>query len=210
MIKIRASSLGKIMTPSRGKTEILSETAKSYLNQIASEHVLDYYKVIDTKPMKKGKQCEQDSIDLVNSFLFENYEKNSERKENEFLTGECDIFTGNSVIDIKTSWDKSTFPLLPDEGQNDDYEWQLRAYMILWDVDSAMLAYCLVNTPDELTTYEQQDLHYVDDVKSALRITFINYERDKELEEKIIEKCIAAQEYLANRIDQINKFHGVN
>lgn len=209
MIKIRASSLGKIMTMPRDKTAVLAKSAETYLNQLASEYVLNYYKVIDSKPMKKGKECEQDSIDLLNHVNFTDYVKNTERKENDFLTGECDIFTGDTIIDIKTSWDKSTFPLLPDEGQNDDYEWQLRAYMMLWNVDKATLAYCLVDTPENLIGYDQPDLHDVSRINSALRLTQIHYERDAEKEAKIQEKCLAAQQYIMNRINQIKTYHGV-
>lgn len=209
MIKIRASSLGKIMSEPKDKTKVLAKGAETFLNQLASEYVLNYYKVIDTKPMKKGKECEQDSIDLFNHVNFTDYVKNTERKENEFLTGECDIFTGDTIIDIKTSWDKSTFPLMPDEGQNDDYEWQLRAYMMLWGVKKATLAYCLVDTPEALIGYDQPDLHDVSRIDSALRVTQIHYEWDEDKEEKIKQKCLAAQEYIINRINSIKQYHGV-
>ena len=37
-----------------------------------------------------------------------------------------------------------------------DYEWQMRGYMMLWDCDTAIVDYCLVDTPEHLIGYEQR------------------------------------------------------
>ena len=68
------------------------------------------------------------------------WENLTDRIKNDWITGECDIFTGDTVIDIKSSWSLTTFPLLASMGENSGYEWQLRAYMMLWDCPSAALA----------------------------------------------------------------------
>jgi len=38
-MKIRCSALGKIMTSPRSKSELLSQTAKTYVHELAIEHL---------------------------------------------------------------------------------------------------------------------------------------------------------------------------
>ena len=209
MIKIRASALGDLMTDPKEKTEILSKGAKTVLDNMAKEFVYGFNEVISGKYMEKGVIVEDQAIELYNSVFFTNYKKNTERKTNDWLTGECDIFTGDKIIDIKSSWSLPTFPATAEEGQNKGYEWQLRAYMMLWNVGEAEIAYCMVNTPDELIKFEQEELHFVDHIPEHLRVTIVPYKREKELENKIKVKVEAAREYLANKVKQINQQHGV-
>ena len=209
MIKIRASALGDLMTDPKEKTEILSKGAKTVLENMAKEFVYGFNEVISGKYMEKGVIVEDQAIELYNSVFFTNYKKNTERKTNDWLTGECDIFTGDKIIDIKSSWSLPTFPATAEEGQNKGYEWQLRAYMMLWNVGEAEIAYCMVNTPDELIKFEQEELHFVDHIPEHLRVTIVPYKREKELENKIKVKVEAAREYLANKVKQINQQHGV-
>lgn len=207
MLKFRASSLADIMTEPKSKTEVLSVGAKTAIEKMAKEFVYGFDKVITSKYMDKGIQVEDASIDLLNSVLFTSYAKNTERKSNDWITGECDIFTGNSIIDIKSSWSLDTFPALCAQGEDKTYEWQLRAYMWLWDVDKAQIAYCLVSTPDALIGYEDRQLHEVEHISPELRVTLVNYERDKELEEKIKSKVEAARDYYESVIQEISKQH---
>lgn len=209
MIKIRASALGDLMTDPKEKTEILSKGAKTVLDNMAKEFVYGFNEVISGKYMEKGIIVEDQAIELYNSVFFTNYKKNTERKTNDWLTGECDIFTGDKIIDIKSSWSLPTFPATAEEGRDKGYEWQLRAYMMLWNVDEAEIAYCMVNTPDELIKFEQEELHFVDHIPEHLRVTIVPYKREKELENKIKVKVEAAREYLANKVKQINQQHGV-
>ena len=139
MLRIRASSLGKIMTDPKG-SETLSVGAKTYIAKLAKEFVYGYEETITSKYMDKGIIMEDASIALYNSVNFTGYQKNTERKTNDWITGECDIFTGKQIIDIKTSWSLSTFPVTKAQAEDKDYEWQLRAYMMLWNVDKAQLA----------------------------------------------------------------------
>jgi hypothetical protein len=209
MIKIRASALGEIMTDAKEKGEPLSKGAKTALEMMAKEFVYGFNEVISGKFMEKGIIVEDQSIALYNSVFFTDYKKNTERKTNDWITGECDIFTGHKIIDIKSSWSLATFPATARAGMDKDYEWQVRAYMMLWDVDQAEIAYCMVNTPDELIKYEQEELHYVDDIDEALRVTIVPYERDPILEEKIIFKVEAARKYLGELVNEIKAQHNV-
>lgn len=205
MLKFRASSLAEIMTD--GKSGGLSVGAKTHIQQLAKEFVYGYDKRITSKYMDKGIQVEDQSIELLNSVLFTDYKKNTERKENDWITGECDIFTGDMIYDIKSSWSLDTFPVLASQGEDKTYEWQLRAYMWLWNVDKAAIAYCLVNTPEELIGYENPSIHIVDHINPELRVTFVRYERDESLEKKIQSKVEAARTYYQEVIDQIAKEH---
>lgn len=209
MIRIRASALGKIMTEPKSKSESLSDGAKTFLDDMAKEIVYGYRKTISSKEMEKGTIVEDESIALYNSVFFTDYTKNTERRENDWLTGECDIFTGRKIIDIKSSWSIATFPATSTAGIDKNYEWQGRAYMMLWDVDEFENAFCLVNTPDELIGYEDPDLHYVDHIDPALRVTITPYKRDKEKEDRIKFKVEAANKYLEEVIQQIKEEHFV-
>jgi len=207
MLRIRSSSLSQIMTDPKGKGEVLSVGAKTFIAKQAKEFVYGFDEKISSKYMDKGIQVEDQSIELLNSVLFTSYQKNIERKDNDWITGECDIFTGDSIIDIKSSWSLTTFPALAEQGEDKDYEWQLRAYMWLWNVDKASIAYCLVSTPEDLIKYEDQSLHQVDHIAPELRVTRVFYERDKTLEDKIKVKVEAAREYYQQIINQIAKEH---
>jgi hypothetical protein len=157
--------------------------------------------------MEKGILVEDDSIRLYNDVFFTSHIKNAERKTNNWITGEADIVAPNKIIDIKSSWSLATFPVTADQGSDKAYEWQLRAYMMLWDVDLAEVAYCLVNTPDDLIGWEDADLHNVEHINPELRITTVQYFRDKELEEKIKTKVEAARIYYDAVVKQIALEH---
>ena len=201
---IRCSSLPKIMTSPRSKSEVLSETAKSYIKQMAKEDFLGYSSELSNKYLEKGIQCESQSIELLNSVLFTSYEKNAERRSNDFLTGEPDIITEDLIIDIKTSWSLDTFPMLVEDVNLKDYEMQLRGYMMLFNVDKAMLAYCMVDTPEHLRSYESEELHLVSHIDSTKRVTMLTIERDEKIEQDIIEKCNASLDYYYELITKYN------
>ncbi len=206
-IIFRASSLADLMTEPKSKTDKLSVGAKTAITKLAKEAVYGYDERVSSKPMQKGIQVEDQSIELLNSVLFTSYAKNTERKTNEWITGECDIFTGSKIIDIKSSWSLATFPALAEDGENKTYTWQLAAYMWLWDVDSAAIAYCLVSTPEELIGYEDRQLHVIDHITPELRVTLLHQERDKAMEAKIIEKVEAGREYYRQVIVRIANEH---
>ena len=204
-MKWRASQIGKLMTTSRSKTDVLSQTAKSYIEQLAKEDFFGYTSPLVNRYLDKGINQELESINLLNSVRFENYEKNDQRIENEFLTGECDIITTESIIDIKTSWSLDTFPELPEDIDSNQYEWQGRAYMMLFNRFEFELVFCMVSTWDEfLTQYDDKALHKVDHIDPRKRITSITFERDPELENQMIERCQLATEYYVERIQKLN------
>lgn len=193
------------------KDRSLSSGAREYMESLAKEYVLGFNEVVSCKYMDKGIIVEDQSIDLYNSVNFTDYKKNSVRLTNDWITGECDIIIpGVKGIDIKSSWSLKTFPLIPEKGRDLLYEWQCRGYMWLWDVPEWDVAYCMVNTPDELIKYEQEDLHFVDHIDERLRVTIVNYKRDAALEEKIRLKVQAAKTYLDWYISEIYRHRNIN
>lgn len=102
MMIIRASALGEVMAPAKKAGE-LSAGAKTFVRKEFCRDMLGFREDISSPAMEKGITCEQDSIDLYNTVHFTNWQKNTDRIKNEWITGECDIFTGDTVIDIKSS-----------------------------------------------------------------------------------------------------------
>ena len=194
-MKWHPSSIGKLMTNGRGKNEV-GATAKSYIKQVAKENFYGYRSEINNKYIQKGLIQEQDSIDLLNTVRFEGYIKNDVRMVNEVMTGEADIITNDSIIDIKTSWSLDTFPVLAEDGYDALYEWQLRAYMMLYDRPKAELIYCMVTTSNELLNeWENLDIHRVNHIAPEKRITVLSFERNEDKEIEMLDRLKWASEY---------------
>jgi hypothetical protein len=194
------------MTSPRTKGEVLSETAKTYIRSIAKEDFYGYTSTLDNKYLSKGINQELESIELLNAVRFEDYQKNTERITTDLLTGECDIITDDTIIDIKTSWSLETFPATTDEAHDKDYEWQLRGYMMLYNRPYSELVFCMVSTdPDLLNAWDNKTIHEVDHIEPRFRVTVVQYDRDEAIESQLIEKLKAAQEYYVEYVNQLNQ-----
>jgi hypothetical protein len=165
----RCSELGNLITEPRTKADReageLSQTTKSFLKSVYIREIYKREKEVDTKGMQKGKECEDDSITLLQNTKFKGQLliKNKERKSNEFITGECDLDMSDRIIDIKTSENIFTFGNAEPTKMN---ETQVRGYQWLYGKKTGQLAYCLVDSPehqisDEL--YRQAFRHSPDD-----------------------------------------------
>ena len=131
-MKIRASQLGKIMTSPRSKGEVLSQTAKSYLQELALENKYGIKKDINSKAMDKGNLVEDQAIQLASSVLdLEFVVKNDLYFENDFVKGTPDVVGSNFILDVKSSWTASTFPWFDEECPNKDYFWQILSFMFI-------------------------------------------------------------------------------
>ena len=193
------------MTQPKAKSEVLSETAKSYIKTKAKEDYFGYSTHLQTKPMLKGTDWEEESIALVNQVRGTFYVKNKERFENEFLTGEPDIILDHSIIDIKTSWSLDTWPATPEEGVNKDYMWQLIGYCWLLNKQQAELIYCMIDTDDVLLSdWDNRFIHKVSHIDPRKRITVLEYAMLDEYIDQMKEKLPAATEYYNNYIEQLN------
>src|SRR5690606_31588308 len=184
-LKIRASCVGKIMTDPRTKCEgILSVGAKTYLRELAKQEIFGIEFEIGSKEMAKGIEVEQDSIDLLNDVRGLHLQKNTERRTNDWITGECDLFdaAAGKGDDIKSSWSAKTFPGWQDDCGDKVYEWQMRAYMWLWDADEWEVVHTLVDTPERLIGFEPLQMHIVSHIPAHMRVTGWLVERDFEKE----------------------------
>jgi hypothetical protein len=185
---LRPSSIGNVMASGKVKGE-LSVGAKTYIKTLFKKIYLGYDDFLEGKEIEKGLTQEDEGIELVNLYYGKNYKKNTITVTNGYMTGTCDIKSGNYIRDIKLSWSKKTFPLFKEDAGNTMYEWQLRAYMMLYDKQRAYLDYCLIETnPKLIPKWESLDLHKVNNLPLNMRVTTLEYERDYKLESMIIEK----------------------
>lgn len=207
-LKIHCHSLSSIMTPPKEKGQLISVGAKSHVMEQAKQYVYGYKKSINTKELSKGLIVESECIKLLNEVLFEDFTKNTERKENDWLTGECDIDAAPYRIhDIKASFSIDTFPVVPKDGEDKGYEWQMRGYMMLYDRPEAEVDYCLVDTPAELWGFDDPSKHLVSHIEPMLRVTRVPYKRDLLSEKLIIQQATAAQDYFEEAIGMIMASH---
>lgn len=216
VMRIRCSALGKIMTSPRTKGELLSETAKSYVQDLFKEKELGIYKEFWSRYTDKGLQMEDEAIEFASQVLgWDFVVKNTERYNNDWITGEPDVITKDLLADIKCSWDGTTFPLFDTELKNKDYFWQMQGYMFLTSLERTELVYCLMNTPHEIVEDEVRRAHWkanlIDEdldlrqavqsqhnfnhIPNNLRIKRFIIEKDEEAIDKIKEKVELAREY---------------
>ena len=220
--KIRCSAIGKIMPNSRTKGQ-LSKTCQGYLEDYAIENMYGYSKDVWSKAIDKGIAVENDSIKLAEEVLkMGAMSKNEQDFENEYLTGTPDVLNEDFVLDVKSSYDATTFPWFKKDIPNKDYFYQLQGYMELTGRRKAYLVYCLVDTPTDIVEDEVRRVHYklkeIDDnpiVRNAVEMQH-NFERvpkehrikcyeidyDPEAIEKIYNRVKECREYYETLIHE--------
>tara|TARA_R100001440_G_scaffold4923_1_gene10833 strand:+ start:12279 stop:12947 length:669 start_codon:yes stop_codon:yes gene_type:complete len=161
MLKIRCSAIGKIMTNARSKSEVLSKTCKAYLQELAIEEMYGIKKEFSSRYTDKGNIVENESIELAQQVLDCGFiHKNEEKLSNDYLTGTPDVNTNDILLDIKSSYDGTTFPFFAEEIPTKDYYYQLMGYMALTGKTKSLLVYCLTNTPSEIVEDEVRREHW--------------------------------------------------
>lgn len=174
--KFHCSALPKLMTNGRSKSDALSKTAQSFLDEVWIEEVYGRKKYISTTAMEKGTVVESDSLQLVCELEGVALFKNNEELSNAFVVGTPDVV--KPVMDIKSSWDIWTFHNVSEETATADYFWQLVGYAMLRRVKTARLVYVLVNTPEHLIYDEVRKLSYSMAEQEAEEIVRKNHEYD--------------------------------
>lgn len=205
---IRCSSISQIMTKPKAKSAEWSQTAETAMLEAARERLFNVRKDLgDMKYIQKGIMCEDAGIQLYNDVFMYDLKKveASERRHNGIITGEPDLIATGSQkgVDIKVAWSLLTFPLTEDQAGKKAYEWQARGYMCLFDLPEWEIAYCAVDTPEELVKpWDNPEHHYIDPaIPMHHRITVARYTRDMEIEREMLEKCEKANQ----RIDELVK-----
>ena len=215
-MKVRCSQIGKIMTNPRKSGEVLSQTAKTYVQDLVLLEKYGIRKEFSSRYTDKGNDVEELSIALVNEVL--NYKfiyKNDEHFENDWVTGTPDVNTDEVLIDVKSSWDASTFPFFETELPNKDYYYQLQGYMWLTGKQESVLAYCLIDTPlemvdsevrrahwnaliigeDEQLRKEVESKHKFGHIPNNRRVKYWFVQRDEQVIEQIKERVELCREY---------------
>jgi len=86
--------------------------------------------------------------------------KNEEHYSNEWISGTPDVNTNEILLDVKSSWDATTFPFFDTELKNKDYFYQLQGYMWLTEKQESLLCYCLIDTPLQIVEDEIRREHW--------------------------------------------------
>lgn len=208
-IRFRCSSLGKLMTEPKLKSEVLSVGAKTYIRELAAQEIFGVDFDVSSKQMEKGIVVEPDSIALLNRVRGLSLVKNTERRTDEWITGECDLFDTQARRghDIKSSWSVATFPIADVDCADKLYEWQMRGYLRLWDCDEWEVNYCLVDTPEKLIGFEPLPLHVVGHIPEHMRVTTWTVKRDAAKEAAMVEKIKHARAYFAQVIQDFDRTH---
>lgn len=192
----RSSMVGDLMSyPDKDK---IPDGAITILDKIISQKLLNWKDAeLDFYTLEKGIRCEDDSIELYNEVHDTFYTKNTSRVTENLLTGECDLLDKKEslVIDIKTAYSKKTFPLRLKVSKL--YEWQLRAYMHLYGVNQAELAYCLVDTPQDLISQKDPEhWHIMIDVPLKHRVSKLRIDRDLDKEQQLLNRLQLCNQYI--------------
>jgi hypothetical protein len=191
--KIRASAVSLIMTNPRSKSEVLSQTCISYLQQWVKEQIYGVEKEIKSKYLTKGLDVEDIAIDYYSEekglgFVL----KNDQYFSDTFCHGTPDLIHDEIVYDFKSSWDCFTFPLFDSEPDK-PYWMQLQIYMHLTGFKKAKLVYTLQNTPDELEWDEPKDYS---DLSSKYRIKEFEFDYDPDFIKSVEERVNLCREYI--------------
>jgi hypothetical protein len=196
--KMRASASGKLAVSPRSKSEALSKTTKSYIQEWLASEIYGVRKQIKSKYLDKGNRVEDAAIDYAADALGWLFAiKNEEYFEDDYFCGTPDVILEDTIIDIKSSWDCFTFPLFEEEIPNKDYFYQLQVYMHLTGKRKAQLCYVLMNTPEDLTFDEPIDYTEID---SKYRIKTFDIDYDPEIIDKLQEKVILSRQYIKELI----------
>lgn len=188
----------------------LSAGGKSHVRQLLREALYGYEPAdIETRPILKGRAVEQSCIDMLARLTGRPLVKNTERRNNGLISGECDIFDApmRRGRDVKAPYSMESMPVVLDDCYDSGYEWQMQGYLILWDAARWNVDYLLVDTPDELIGYEPPALHYVSHIPEHHRWTTWEVKRDRALQSLIEDKVAAARRYFRLMLNEFDRTH---
>lgn len=188
----------------------LSAGGKTHVRGLLREDIFGYVpSQILSRPVLKGQQVEPQCIDMLARLTGRPLVKNTERRHNGLISGECDVFDAplRHGRDVKAAYSMETMPIVLDDCYDSGYEWQMRGYMVLWDAEAWSVDYLLVSTPDELIGMEPHAIHYVDHIEEHRRWTSWLVQRDRALEALIADKVAAARRYYRKVLNEFDRTH---
>lgn len=217
--KMRCSALGALFTEPRSKSELISATLKTHLNNWYLEKVFGVRTDISSKYTDKGLQLEDEAIRSYNQVFNTNHVKNDQFFEDDHIQGTPDIVCdiNDEVLDVKCSFSLSSFPLLEKTITNKNYICQLQGYMRLTGKKKAKLVYVLLDTPEDIIVREAKSIMYkeklpddfldilIEEVRESQtyshiplenRIKVFELNRDDDMINLIDEKVIKCREFI--------------
>lgn len=212
---IRCSSIYKIIGEPRLKSAKeageLSQTAKSHVIEMAKQEIVGFANFDGSRETEKGNTLEPYAIEASGLMRALHFEKNQERKENGYISGECDIYypARRLIVDTKCSWDIYTHPWFKCEAEakvkSAGYDWQMQGYMWLFDCDQADVDFWLFPCPEDLIGYGDPEklIKAVEAIPLHKRVTTVTIMRDDEKIERIKDRATACQKYYADLIKEI-------
>jgi hypothetical protein len=216
-MKIRCSAIGKIMTNPKTKGESLSQTTKTYLQELAVEEIYGIRKEFSSRYTDKGNEVEELSIALCNDVLNLGFiYKNEDHFTNDWIKGTPDVNTDEILLDVKSSWDATTFPFFDTELKNKDYFYQLQGYMWLTGKEECLLCYCLIDTPLQIVEDEIRREHWKAslieeslDLRAFVQAkhTFGHIPKEKRLKTFKIAKDDEVIEAIKTRIEECREYY---
>lgn len=208
--KCRASALGGLMTRLQNKTTLGKTSKKVVLNAVLLD-VFDYRREIDAKMINKGLALEDDAIKAISLLKAVKLSKNTERRSNDWFSGECDLLTDDSIRDTKCSWSIDSFPWTHDDAvqkvKDGGYDWQGQVYMELWGKKVHYVDFVLLPTPHSLLGYNDDEYEHVDLVNRIplqKRIRSVKIEYDETLIEQAKERVEMSRDYYNELFKQLS------
>ena len=188
----------------------LSAGGKTAVREMLREAIYGFEPAdIETYPILKGRAVEQRCIEMLSRLTGRPLVKNTERRNNGLISGECDIFDApiRHGRDVKAPYSMASMPIVLDDCYDSMYEWQMQGYEILWDADTWSVDYLLVSTPPEFIGREPIPLHVVDHIDERHRWTTWTVQRDRALQSLIEDKVLAARRYYRRMLNEFDRTH---
>jgi hypothetical protein len=205
------------MTSPKSKGEVLSQTTKTYLQELAIEETFNIRKEFSSRYTDKGNEVEDLSIALCNDVLNLGFiYKNEEHFTNDWITGTPDVNTSEILLDVKSSYDATTFPFFDTKLINKSYFYQMHGYMWLTGKEESLLCYCLIDTPLQIVEDEIRREHWKAslieeslDLRAFVQAkhTFGHIPKEKRLKVFKIAKDEKVIEEIKTRIEQCREYY---
>jgi len=176
-MKIRASQIGKLMTSSKTKGEVLSKTTKTYIQELAIEHKYGIRKEFWSRYTDKGNEVEDEGIELVNETECPNKDYFFQLQGYLWLTGKDEALLCYCLVN-------TPFQIVEDEVRREHWKQGL--------IDESL----------DVRDFVQKK-HNFDHIPKEKRLKVFKIAKDESVIEQIKERIELAREYYNNLINEL-------
>lgn len=206
--KFTASEIWKLMTDPRKKSEVWSETAKSYILEKAVEAKYGYRKQFSSKEMEHGIMTEPEAFEawVKVSGVPYTYTAKEFFSINDFSGASPDgvLYDGLDIIsvcDIKCPQPLTFMELVAERPEIDTkYFYQLQMQMMATKSETAFLVYYLAK--EFVNTYTNE-VEFTFDIPVEKRIYVVEVKKDQDEQDRMTEKILKAEEYKKKLIEAL-------